>query len=92
MGLRTKKYKTFRIVVWKFGKLKVLSFTCQAFSFRYVGGDGIKDVDKHEEYSDQKRHASWYDFRRYQKTDPGDDNKHTRRKVVSDNVMGYFSS
>ena len=66
--------------------------TCKAFCFRYIGGDGIKDVDKHKENSDQKCHASRNDFGGHQKTNPRDNNKHSRGKVVSDDVMGDFSS
>ena len=66
--------------------------TCKAFCFRYVGGDGIKDVDEHKKNSDQKRHASRDDLRGHQKTNPWDNNKHSRGKVVSDDVMWDFSS
>ena len=75
-----------------FSALHVQSITCKAFCFRYIGGDGIKDVDKHKENSDQKCHASRNDFGGHQKTNPRDNNKHSRGKVVSDDVMGDFSS
>ena len=72
--------------------MKVFFITCKAFCFRYVGGDGIKDVDEHKKNSDQKRHASRDDLRGHQKTNPWDNNKHSRGKVVSDDVMWDFSS
>ena len=77
---------------WKFfSALHVHSITCKAFCFRYIGGDGIKDVDKHKENSDQKCHASRNDFGGHQKTNPRDNNKHSRGKVVSDDVVRDFS-
>ena len=76
----------------KFWMWNFFFITCKAFCFRYVGGDGIKDVDEHKKNSDQKRHASRDDLRGHQKTNPWDNNKHSRGKVVSDDVMWDFSS
>ena len=43
-------------------------YCCQTLSLGCVGGDGVEDVDQHQEQGDQERHPPWNDVRRNDET------------------------
>ncbi len=54
---------------------------------RGVGGDGVEDVDQHEEERDEEGHPAWDHLRGDHEADPRDHHEQTYEKKKSD-VIG----
>ena len=57
--------KLVKCTIWKIKiKIKTFCYIYCTFCLGSVGGDGVEDVDQHEEESDQERHPPGDDVRR----------------------------
>ena len=64
---------------------------CETISFRNLVGDAVEDVDQAEEDGDEDGHSARDTLRGNEEADPANNDKHSSREVVGDDVVRHLA-